>query len=838
MLFYRPNFFAKLLSCRLYLCSIIYQIDKTMKALLLCIACTFCSFAFAQSGSAKITGTSRDEAGKPAEFVTVALYNSGDSSLAKTAVSDDKGFFEFDNVAYNTYFFKVSGMSFETYVSSVFIISAERQLIEFPDIILKSGAKALNEITVSTDKQFIERKLDKLVVNVENSIVSAGNTVLEVLQRSPGVTVNEESGINMKGKSGVVVMIDGKPSPLSGTELISYLKTIPASNIQSIELISNPSARYDAAGNAGIINIKFKKDKRQGFNGSATASYGQGVYQKPSASVNFNLREKKWNFFGSYSYSQPMNFTYFYITRKFFDQDHNLASTFEQESYTKQPFMAHNTRLGVDFYASQKTVIGVMVNGNWNNGSRDGTTNATIKDKDGLLNYTTKTGILSSEKRFNGFGNLNFKHTFDSTGKELTADIDFGSFGSTTVQDVRNVNSFPDGTVFADTRLLTDQIGDITVRSVKADYVHPFTEKDKLELGIKSSLVTSDNDVKFFNALNDEKILDTSRSNHFIYHENINAAYLSYAKEMEKWDLQCGLRMEHTNTRGEQLATGATFARNYVSLFPNVVVNRRFAKDNSLSLSYARRIDRPSYRQLNPFKVFVDSYTYVVGDPTLRPVMTNVFELNHTLKGKYITTLSYTNSKQSITDIFVQDDVSKISYQTPANIRDFEQYNLGIYVPFKIKKWMSSTLSGSVYRNVYASPLQGANLQQSFNSWDMNLNNVFTFGNSGWSAELNGYYQSKMVWGLFYIKDLAQVTAGIQKTSKNKNSVFKLSVSDIFLTNHIAVVVQYQNQDFVTERTWDSRVATFSYTYRFGKNTVAKARQRSSGVEDEKRRAG
>ncbi|HEY1040163.1 MAG TPA: outer membrane beta-barrel protein [Bacteroidia bacterium] len=809
-----------------------------MKALLLSIACTLCSFAFAQSGIVKITGKISDEANKPAEFVIVALYHSDDSSLVKTAVSDDKGFFEFDNITYNTYFFKVSGMSFDTYVSPLFSTSSEKDLIDFPDIILKPGSKELNEITISTNKQFIERKLDKLVVNVENSIVSAGNTVLEVLQRSPGVTVNEESAINMKGKSGVVVMIDGKPSPLSGTELISYLKSIPASNVQSIELISNPSARYDAAGNAGIINIKFKKDKRQGFNGSATLSYRQGVYPKPSASANFNLREKKWSFFGSYSYSQPKNFTYFYINRKFFDQNHNLASTFEQESYTRQPFSSHNTRMGVDFYASNKTVIGVMMNGNWNEGKRDGTTNATIRNKDGILDYTTRTGIQLNEKRFNGFGNVNFKHTFDSTGKELTADVDLGSFGSKTLQDVHNINSSPDGTTLTDTRLATNQKGSITVKSIKADYVHPFSEKEKLELGVKSSLVTSDNDVKFFNVLNNENILDTSRSNHFLYNENINAAYLSYAKELTKWDLQCGLRMEHTNTRGKQFATGETFARNYVSFFPNVVVNRKFSEKNALSLSYARRIDRPSYRQLNPFKVFVDSYTYVVGDPTLRPVMTNVCELNHTFKGKYITTLSYTNSKQSITDIFVQDDISKISYQTPANIRDFEQYNLGVYIPFKIKKWMNSTLSGSVYRNIYASSLQGGNLQQSFNSWDMNLNNVFTFGDKGWSAELNGFYQSKMVWGLFYIKSLAQVTAGVQKTSKDKKSVFKLSMSDIFLTNHIAVVVKYQNQDFVTERTWDSRVATFSYTYRFGKSTVPKARQRSTGVEDEKRRAG
>ncbi len=809
-----------------------------MKALLLFITIFISAFVLAQNGTGKITGTSMDETQKPAEFVNIALYKASDSSLVKVVPSDDKGYFEFDDVAYNTYFFKISAISFETYTSSAFSISPEKPLINFPGISLKQGATSLKEVTVTTDKQFIERKLDKLIVNVENSIVSAGNTVLEVLQRSPGVTVNEESGINMKGKSGVVVMIDGKPSPLSGTELIAYLKSVPAANIQSIELISNPSARYDAAGNAGIINIKFKKDKRQGLNGSATLSYGQGIYPKPSASTNFNLREKKVNLFGSYSYSQPQNFTYFYINRKFFDKDHNLASTFEQESYTKQPFMSHNVRMGLDLYASKKTVIGVMVNGNWNEGQRDGSTNATIKTKDDVLNYTTHTAIQLDEKRFNGFGNLNFKHTFDSTGKELTADIDFGSYGAKTLQNIRNTNSSPSGITLSDKRLATDQSGDITVRSIKTDYIHPFSEKDKLELGIKSSLVTSNNDVKFFNVLNEVNTLDTSLSNHFIYNENINAAYLSYAKELTKWDLQCGLRMEHTNTKGEQLATGQTFRRNYVSLFPNIVINRKFGTENSFAMSYSRRIDRPSYRQLNPFKIFVDSYTYVVGDPTLRPVMNNIYEVNHTFKGKYITTVSYTNAKQSITDIFVQDDSTKISYQTPANIRDFEQFNLGLYIPFKIKKWMNSTLSGSVYRNKYASPLQGGNLQQSFNSWDANLNNVFTLGNKGWSAELNAFYQSKMVWGLFYIKSLAQVTAGIQKVSKNKNSVFKFSVSDIFHTNHIAVVVQYQNQDFVTERNWDSRVATLSYTYRFGKNTVPKARQRTSGVEDEKRRAG
>jgi hypothetical protein len=240
---------------------------------------------------------------------------------------------------------------------------------------------------------------------------------------------------------------------------------------------------------------------------------------------------------------------------------------------------------------------------------------------------------------------------------------------------------------------------------------------------------------------------------------------------------------------------------------------------------------------LNPFKVFVDPYTYVVGEPSLDPVLTNSFEINHTFKNKYITTLSYVRSKATITDIFTQDDVTKISYQSPANIQDFEQYNLGVNIPFGIKKWMTSNITASIYWNRYSSPLQGGQLQNDYTSWDINCTNNFVIGKKGWSAELSGFYQSKNAWGLFFIKNLAQVSCGLQKTSKNRKSILKLGLSDIFRTNHIAVIVKYGNMDFHTNRTWDARALTFSYTHRFGKSTVARARQRSSGIEDEKKRA-
>lgn len=809
-----------------------------MKQLIIVVIIFFqINFSFSQNNQGKINGSVLNEAKLPIEFANVTLHRVTDSVFVKAALTDDKGNFELENLADGNYYFKVTHTSYQNYRSSNFTISPEKQTISFDKIAIKPNSTALKEVIVAREKQFIERKLDKIVVNVDNSIVSAGNTVLDVLERSPSVMVNQESSINLKGKSGVIVMIDGKPTPLSGTDLIVYLKGVPAANIQTIEIITNPSAKYDAAGNAGIINIKFKKDQKQGFNGSVTLNYGQGSYRKPSGSINGNYRSKKWNFFGSHSYSNPRNFTYFFINRKFFDENHNHTSTFEQTSFSRQPGVSNNSRFGFDYYANDKTVIGVMTSGNWNNYERNGITNADITQPDGTLDYTTFTNIRSDEDRFNRFINLNFKHSFNTSGREITADVDYGKYNAKTLQDIHNINANPDESVISDTMLATDQTGSITVKSIKTDYAHPFSDKMKLEVGLKSSLVTSDNDVKFYNVESGVPNLDPTKSNHFIYEENINAAYGSFAREFTKWDFQFGLRMEHTKTNGKQLATGEQFSKNYVNLFPNIVVNRKFNEDNSLSLSYTKRIDRPTYRQLNPFRIFVDSYTYVVGDPELNSVITHSFELNHTFRGKYITTLSYTNSKESITDIFVQDDDTRISYQIPANMQDYEQFNLGVYIPLKYRKIVNSTLSASVYLNKYSSPLQGGTLQQDFTSWDMNMNNSFTLG-KGWTAELNGFYLSRMVWGLFYIKDYGQVSAGIQKVTNDKNSIFKLNVSDIFLTNHIAVDVNYQNQEFFTERNWDSRVITFSYTYRFGKNTVSRARQRTTGVEEEKRRAG
>jgi iron complex outermembrane recepter protein len=803
-----------------------------LTAFVLLLACSL----YAQTG--KISGKVFLENNKAAAKATVSLLRAKDSVAVKLSVPDDKGLYEFENIKDGDYLVSVTYTGYKKIYGAVFAITETTKIVVAPNMILQPSATALADVTVQARKPFIERKIDRLVVNVENSIVSAGSTALEVLEKSPGVMINQESGINLKGKSGVNIMIDGKPTPMSGTDLITYLKSIPSANIERIEIITNPSAKYDASGNAGIIDIRFKKDKRDGYNGNAGASFAQGLYSKPSANITLNFRNKKWNVFTTDAFSSPKSFTNFHINRKFFASAGGpVESVFDQNTFTRQPQQSFNQRTGVDYYAGKKTVLGVLFNTTFYKGTRDGLSDANITNPDGSPRFKNSTANLLKDKRYNLLGNFNIKHTFDSTGKELTADIDLGRFNARPKQDIF-INTFDvNNNPLTSSTQKSDQQSTITIRSFKADYVHPLKGKAKFEAGVKTSFVTTDNDVKFFNVINGNNQLDASRSNHFIYTENVNAVYANYSNEFGKTGVQLGLRMEHTHSKGDQVTINQDLNRNYAQLFPSAFVTQKLSDNHELSLSYSRRIDRPTYRQLNPFKLLVDNYTYVLGDPYLRPVFSNSFQLGYTFQSKYNVTIGYLQSKDAITDVFEQDDASKISYQIPANMQNFRQYDVTVNIPVSIQKWMNSNITASLYYNKYSSALQGGLLNNEYTAWDINASNSFIIGKKGWTAELNGFYQSKNVWGQFIIRDLAQVSAGIQKVSKNKKSVYKVAVADIFYTNHIAVIVKYQNQDWFTDRRWDSRFVTLSYTYRFGKNTVARSRQRNTGVEDEKRRA-
>ncbi|HLP13990.1 MAG TPA: outer membrane beta-barrel protein, partial [Flavobacteriales bacterium] len=507
-----------------------------------------CLNTFAQNKEGSISIGFIDKDNKALEDVSLRLLNAADSSLVKIAITDSTGMATFENIPHGRYYVNATSFGFENYTTPVFAIDTINNIINFPTTTLKIAENNLGEVSIVKRKPFIERQLDKIVLNVENSITSMGNSVLDVLERAPGVIVANGTTINLRGKSGVIIMIDGKPSPLSGQDMVNYLRTLPSANIEKIEIITNPSAKYDAAGNAGIINIKFKKDKRQGFNGNVSLSAGQGVYFKPTASTNLNWRKKKWNVFANYAWTKPNGFTHFYINRKFFDSTHAVQQVSDQDSYTKQPFENHSGKFGVDFYANDKTIIGLVVSGNRFHMDRDGFTKATITNAENAILYSSETQNLLDETRFNLFGNLNLKHTFDSTGKELTMDLDYGKFSNINDQSFLSRYYDASNNPYFENALRSDQESNITFASFKTDYLQPFKKGGKLEAGIKSSYVQTGNNMVLYTIINGAEAFDSSRSNHFIYDENINAAYFNLACEFKKIDFQAGLRTEHTHT--------------------------------------------------------------------------------------------------------------------------------------------------------------------------------------------------------------------------------------------------------------------------------------------------
>jgi hypothetical protein len=800
-----------------------------------------CLAAFAQNAPQySVNGAVSDEQGAPVAYATVTLHRATDSTLVKGGVTDEKGVYDIEAapgpLQSTAYFIRASMVGFQTVSSSSFTLSASENRHESDKLILRPSATAL---TVAAIKPFIERKSDRLVVNVDNSIIGAGSSAFEVLERSPGVFINANDGISLRGKQGVVIMIDGKPTPLSGQDLANLLRGMPSNSIDRIEIISNPSAKYDAAGNSGIIDIRLKKDLNMGTNGTFSANYGQGIYPKAGAGINMNHRNKKINLFGSYNYSYRRGFNKLDLTRRFFDNG-VLTGAYDQRNYLVFPFRFQTARVGADYSPDAKTIIGVVASGNINRFNPMGVNHSNVLDSTGQKTSAFTTANQSHD-RWNSYAlNGNLKRSFGEKGKELTADVDYMRFWNKTDQtfttdyyDLAGERYLPTYVLFGDLK------GNLEIRSVKVDYSNPLGNKAKWEAGLKSSYVTADNDVAFYDKSNPAAPkFDSTKSNHFIYHEYINAAYLNFSKEWEKASLQVGLRAEQTRAKGEQLVTGQSFDTTYLNLFPSAFFNWKLAKNYEMGWNVSRRLDRPSYQQLNPFKFFLDPSTYKEGNPYLRPQFTWLFEWTHTFAQKYTATLGYSRTTDNITEVIAPvQGQDRITVQTDKNLARYDYYGITVNAPFEVTKWWSSINDLNIYYGYYTGNLANTNLANGNVVGYLNTNNSFKLPGN-WSAELGGWYQTRQVYAFLNLDPMWSLNAGIQKQLFNRRATIKLSASDIFWTSPPSGITAFRDyvEHFNVKR--ETRVCSINFSWRFGNNQIAPSRKRAGGAEEERKRAG
>ena len=753
-----------------------------MKTFLIGVLLSMVCVATAQTTvPGKISVTILNDQQQPAENATVQLLKAKDSGLVKVAITDKDGVADFNNISLGTYILKVSMVSFQNYFSASFEVSAEKWAVQLEKIQLIKTTKEMQEVVVSAKKPFIQKLSDRIVVNVDNSVVNAGTSAFDVLERSPGVQIDPNDNITLRGRQGVIIMIDGKVTPMSGQDLVNMLRGLTSSSIESIHIITNPSAKYDAAGNSGIIDIKMKKDQRLGMNGTFTAGYGQGVYPKANAGTTFNFRNKKLNVFGSYNYSYRENLNHLVLDRNFYENG-VFTGQDKKDNYAKMPFNAQSLRFGTDFFPSKRTIIGFVFNGNFNHFRRRNDNNSVVIDENKQPDYTFQTMATNNDHFRNMIGNINFKHSFDTTGKELTADVDYGVYNTSSLSSTATKYYNLDGTAMQPDYILNgDQDGKLTLRTAKTDYVNPLRGGAKFEAGFKTSYVSSDNDAKFYDVSTGTPVNDVTKTNRFYYDEYNNAGYINFSKEFKKFNVQVGLRGEKTDVKTYQVNGDIQWDSSYFQLFPSAYFNYKLTKDQTLGVSVSRRIDRPGYAQLNPFLFLIDVTTYATGSPGLLPQITWSYELSYSVKNINFTLgYSHTRDVQNIAIVRFKDvfpnipSEDNVTVQIPVNLKSSDYFGLTIAAPVRISNWWNMINNANVYYNHFNGNLAGTALNNGTVAADIRTNNTFTLKN-GWSTELNANYSTGGRYGYMVSESQWGLSAGVQKTVMKKKGTIRFN---------------------------------------------------------------
>lgn len=804
---------------------------SNLKSLLSILPLLF-AVSLTQAQTYNVKGLVKTEANEGASFATISLKYAKDSTLAKADLADVNGGFKLVGVLPGTYFVNVSSVGFEPFDSPVITIVDSD--ISFEPFTLKGNENMLKEVEVKAIKPMIEVLADKTVFNVQNTLSATGTTGFELLRKAPGVIIDNNDNLIVEGKGGVQIYIDGRPSPLQGKDLTDFLKTLQASDIEAIEIITQPSSKYDAAGNAGIVNIKLKKDKRFGTNGSLSAGYSYGRYAKYNTSLSLNNRNRKTNFFGNYSNRWGDNYGFMNLYR----QQNGLI--FDAKTENEYYNMSHNVKGGVDFFINNKSTLGVILNANINNGSSDSFSRTPISRVGEENPFQVLVADNTSASNVNNLsGNINYRFA-DTLGHELNIDADYAQYISDRQNSQPNV--YYNGN---ETQTLLERIfqmntaTNVNIATLKADYEQNLW-KGKFSTGFKIARVATDNTFDFFDVNDGTTTLNDGRSNNFIYTENVNAAYVNFNRKWEKWNLQAGLRVEQTKSDGRLTSTQNNplnrVTRNYTNLFPSGGLTYSQNQNNSWALTYSKRIQRPNYQSLNPFQYRIDELSYSQGNAFLQPQYTDNVKLSHTYKYTLTTSLSYSYVRDFFAQITDTTETTR-NFIMQQNVANQQVINLGVSYPFNVKKWWSVYLSVNAFRSTFESQnIKFVPIKQ--NTLSFYGQNTFTLP-KGFKAEVSGWFSSPSVWGGTYLtKSLGSLDLALQKKILKDKIDARLSMSDVFFTSPWRGDTQFGDLIIRGGGGWESRQVRLNLSYAFGNNEVKASRRRKTGLEDESNRLG
>ncbi len=800
--------------------------------LLLIFLTTFNKFSFSQDRhqmegfQGEIIGKIIDNAsGKPMEYANISVFSMRDSSLSGGAITDSKGFFKVEKLKPGFYKVKIDFIGYERYINTA-KVNPQNPSVNIGTIKLKPASTKLSEVEVISEKPLVEFTLDKKVINVEKNIITSGGSATDILRTTPSVSVDMDGNVSLRGSTNVTILVDGKPSMLTSGDKAAILEQIPASTIESIELITNPSAKYDPEGMAGIINIITKKEKRDGTNGLISLNYG--TWEKYGASINLNKRTGKFNFFANYDYKNNDRNGNRKHYREFYNND-TLVSIYDIKSERKSNSLSHTFKGGFDYNITPMSTINAS--GTYRMGVHPGGDYNTDLIYDNLYNLTQSytRDEISNENNNNTDFTLGFKKEFEQKGRELTADAYYSSSNEIESNKYLQNFIFPDSIVPEQRAINNSKFKNFTFQS---DYSHPINEKTKLDAGVKYMMRSTDDDYKFSNydSIPNDFINDTNLSNHFIYTDQVYAAYTTISKEWKKFSVQAGLRAEQTYQDGNQETMKEQYKNDYFSLFPSFHTSYSLPKENKLQISYSRRINRPSIHSMNPFVDASDPLTLHTGNPYLKPEYINSYEVGHIKDWKKLSltsSLFYKQTNDVISRYRIVDTTGSITVM-PINIAKATSYGFDFIISYNPVKFIR--LSGDF--SWFNTTLSGSNLETDLTSSILSYNGKFNasiFLPKNFSLQINCMFEGPSVMAQAIRKEFYTVSAGLRKDFKNKKISLSLRFSDIFNTMKFRIVTDDPTLKAKMEFKRQSQVAYITLSYRI--NEGNKQREKNKNAE-------
>ena len=682
------------------------------------------------------------------------------------------------------------------------------------DSIIETAVNVLDEIVITKKKVLYTQKSDRLVFNVENSIVSEGGTALDVLQRAPGVVVSQDGDLSIRGQQGVAVMINGKLTQLSQKELANYLKSTTSSNIKQIEVITNPSSKYDAAGKAGIINIILKKPSTSGLKGTAFASYGRGRKNRTSSGANLSYNKNKFGLYGNYSYTfrgeeEHKNFNQTQYTNQTREQ---ISTKNLQTSITDEPLTSNNFKIGSTYEVSPKTNIEAYVDAKIGRYQNRADGRNTLVNAINELQFDALTYNDSKEKWFDYTYALSGVHKFNTEGKNMAFDFEYetSKFRSNQFQSAQNTD-LSSATEINDRRgFIPSQL---KVYTGKVDFVNPFKEKQSIEWGFKASVKNNDNPSVYEYLDNTEWIIDANSTNHFEYKEQIYAAYVNYKYQLDKLNIQAGLRSEYTAIAILQKTLNEEHKDDYLKWFPSLSLKYEFNNSHSVHTSYSKRINRQSQFDLNPFRFYDDAFNYSQGNPNLIPEITHAAEIGYSWKNTFMSSLYFNSTKDVFTEIYVYNPDNNTTVTSQINVSESYNYGANITHTAELFKYWSLNTLFNIFENRFTGNTVNSDTIDPIATINLSIQNSFTITKS-LKAEANAQYQSKSNLGIYERDGFFDFSIGISKQLLSEKGNLKLNITDVFNTNNFYINSAVGQTAINKRYDLDNRIATIAFTYR------------------------